>query len=222
MAPASCRLYLNGIRFLYLEVLKRPSLELEINLPKLPQKIPELLTSSEVRRLLNACTNPKHRMALTLCYGCGLRVSELASLKVRDIDGERHLLRVEQSKGAKDRLVPICDSVLDPLRNYWQLYRPDPWLFCGYQRAPLSLRTIQKAYTAAKRRAGILKRGGIHALRHAYATHQLEAGLPVHRLQHLLGHRNIQSTLRYVHWVPSVTDRGSQFDLIGRLESDHE
>ena len=204
LAPASCLLHLHSIRFLYVEVLKRPRPELAIKLPKRPQRIPELLTCSEVARLLETCNNPKHRMALTLCYGCGLRVSELVSLKVRDIDGERHLLRVEQGKGAKDRLVPICDSVLGPLRDYWRVYRPDPWLFCGPRRGPLSPRTVQRAYTRAKARAGVHKRGGIHALRHAYATHQLEAGLPVHRLQQMLGHRSIQSTLRYVHWCRAL------------------
>jgi len=220
LAPASCLLHLNSIRFLYIQVLKRPSLELDIKLPKRPQKIPELLTLSEVARLLKACENPKHRMALTLCYGCGLRLSELASLKVSDIDGERHLLRVEQGKGAKDRLVPVSGSLLGLLREYWRLYRPGPWLFCGRGDGPMSVATPQRAYRRSKARAGLLKRGGIHALRHAYATHQLEAGLPVHRLQYLLGHRSIQSTLRYVHWVPSMADRGAQFDLIARLDHD--
>jgi len=173
-----------------------------------------------VARLLKACDNPRDRMALTLCYGCGLRLSELTSLKVSDIDGERHLLRIEQGKGAKDRLVPVSDSLLGLLREYWRAYRPGPWLFCGRGDNAMSVAMPQRAYRRSKGRAGVLKHGGIHSLRHAYATHQLEAGLPVHRLQYLLGHRSIQSTLRYVHWVPSTSDRGAQFDLIAHLDHD--
>jgi integrase len=127
-------------------------------------------------------------------------VSELLAVKVCQIDGERKLLRVEQGKGAKDRLVPISETLLEQLRAYWRLYRPGDWLFPG--RTPeraLSPTSVQKVYTRAKGKAGVTKIGGIHGLRHAYATHLLEAGLPVHRLQRHMGHQNLQSILRYVH-----------------------
>lgn len=218
LAGASCRLFLNGIRFLYLQVLDWPAFDVIIPIPKQAQRIPELLTRAEVARILDACANPKHRMMLTLCYGCGLRLSELVSLKVGDIDGERHWLRIEQGKGAKDRLVPLSATLLAQLRTYWRLYRPTHWLFPG--RAPseaLSLTSVQKAFTQAKGRAGVKKIGGIHSLRHAYATHQLEAGLPVHRLQRLLGHRDLHSTLRYVHWVPDHREGHGAHDLIATL-----
>ena len=223
LTGASCRLYFNGIRFFYLEVLQWPAFEVPITLPKLPQRIPELLTRSEVARILSACANPKHRMMLMTCYGCGLRVSELVELKVRHIDGERRLLRVEQGKGAKDRQVEIPAALLQQLRRYWQAYRPQEWLFPNSQfPGALSVTTIQKAFTAAKRAAGILKVGGIHSLRHAYATHQLENGLPVHRLQQQLGHQSIQSTLRYVHWAPNTPGGNTGTDLIAALEVIHE
>jgi site-specific recombinase XerD len=112
LSGASCRLFLHGIRFLYLQVLDWQSFDVEIPIPKKAQRIPELLTRAEVGRILTACTNPKHRMMLILCYGYGLRLSELMSVKVRDLDGERKLLRVEQGKGAKDRLVPLSDTLL--------------------------------------------------------------------------------------------------------------
>jgi len=121
LSGASCRLFLHGIRFLYLQVLDWPAFAVSIPMPKKAQRIPELLTRSEVGRILTACTHPKHRMMLTLCYGCGLRLSELVSLRVRDIDGERQLLRVDQGKGAKDRLVPLSDTLLEQLRAYWRL-----------------------------------------------------------------------------------------------------
>lgn len=182
-----------------------------------------MLTRAEVGPILNACGHPKHRMMLTPCYGCGLRLHELVSLKIRDIDGERRLLRVEQGKGAKDRLVPLSETLLQQLRAYWRLYRPRDWLFPGLnRRKPLSETSIQKAFTQAKAQAAIGKVGGIHGLRHAYATHQLEAGLPVHGLQRLLGHDNIQSTLRYVHWVPDYREGQGAHDLVAALEVDHD
>lgn len=222
LAPASCRLFFNGIRFLYVQVLDWPDTALTIALPKRPQRIPQLLTHAEVARVLSACIKPKYRTMLILCYGCGLRVSELVAVKVSDLDGERRLLRVEQGKGAKDRLVPISVTLLGQLRTYWCSFRPEGWLFPGQVPGqPLCATSVQKVYTRSKGQAGVSKIGGIHALRHAYATHSLEAGMPVHRLQRLMGHRNLQSTLRYVHWVPAYREGEGDADLIAKLEVDH-
>jgi integrase len=220
LSAASCRLYLNGVRFFYLHVLEWRHFDVPLVVPKREQRIPELLTRNEVARLLAACIHPKHRMLLSLCYGCGLRVSEVVAVRVRDIDGERSLLRIEQGKGAKDRLVIISPALLEALRRYWHTQHPGEWLFPNNRRMAqhLGIGTAQKVYTRAKQLAGIDKVGGIHALRHAYATHQLESGLPVHRLQRLLGHGNLQSTMRYVHWVPSEGRDGHACDdLIGAL-----
>ena len=207
LSGASCRLYLNGIRFFYLQVLNWSSFDIPLQVPKAAQRIPELLTRAEVGQICRRCTNPKHRMLLTTCYGCGLRVSELVALKVRDIDSERQLLRIEQGKGAKDRQVILSASLLEQLRGYWRQYRPR----CGcFRVATRKLRWVfprRSGCLPCQARAGIDKVGGIHSLRHAYATHQLEAGLPVHQLQRLLGHQNIHSTLRYVHWVPGLSGR---------------
>jgi integrase len=172
LSAASCRLYLNGIRFLYLQVLKWPSFDVQLIVPKRPQRIPELLTRQEVRRILEACSNPKHRMLLQTVYGCGLRVSEVVALKVRDIDSERRLLRIEQAKGAKDRLVTVSPGLLHALRRYWSKYRPRHWLFPRVFRPdqPLSVTTPQKAFTQAKSRSGVKKVGGIHSLRHNAAS----------------------------------------------------
>jgi len=223
LSDASCQVYLNAIRFMYLKVLKLQEFNVPIPHPKRVQRIPELLTRHEVARILTACGNTKHRMMLMTCYGCGLRVSELVALKITHIDSERRLLRVEQGKGAKDRQVVLSESLLAQLRQYWEHYRPSLWLFPG--REPmhgLTVSTPQRVFTRVKCRAGITKLGGIHSLRHAYATHQLEAGLAVHKLQNQLGHNNIRSTLRYVHWSPNYR-RGelASADLIARLEVDH-
>jgi len=224
LSGASCRLYLNGIRFLYLQVLARDAFDVSLDVPRKAQRIPELLTRKEVCAVLASASNVKHRALLQLCYGCGLRVSELVAVKVRDLDGERHLLRVEQGKGALDRAVIVSPTLLAHLRDYWRYERPRSWLFPGQQHSePLGLQTAQRVFTAAKRRAGVEKIGGIHSLRHAYATHQLEAGVPVHQLQRMLGHRCLQSTLHYVHWIVGYRpgDQASH-DLLAALEQGHE
>ena len=224
LSGASCRLYLNAIRFLYLQVLARDAFEVSLQVPRKAQRIPELLTRQELRRLFAATNNLKHRALLQLCYGCGLRVSELVAVKVRHLDGERHLLRVEQGKGAMDRAVIVSPILLTHLRDYWQDYRPHLWLFPGHEpHESLGLQSAQRVFTAAKRKAGIEKIGGIHSLRHAYATHQLEAGVPVHQLQRLLGHHSLQSTLRYVHWIVGYrAAEHASHDLLAALEQDHE
>lgn len=219
LSASTCRQYYHAARFLYREVLEWEDFDFAIALPKRPQRLPELLSGAEVAALLAACANPKHRALLATCYGCGLRVSELVNLRVAHIDGERRLLRVEQGKGAKDRLVPIGPSLLEHLRAYWRLYRPSTCLFpsATHPARAVSVSTAQKVFQHARAAAGIDKIGGIHALRHAYATHQLAAGLPLHDLQHYLGHRDLRTTMRYLHWVPNYHAGQVQPDLIGQL-----
>lgn len=221
LAPASCRLHLNAIRYFYLKVLERTCFDVEVVIPKRAQRIPQLLTRAEVAQILSACANAKHCMALTMSYGCGLRVSEVVALRVGNIDGERAQAHVVQGKGAKDRMAILSTGLLMQLRAYWRVYRPAPWLFPGRDpTVALSIAALQKAYTRAKVRAGVEKVGGIHALRHAYATHQLEAGLPVHVLQRLLGHGSVTTTMRYVHWVPGYREGGVRHDdLVAALET---
>jgi integrase/recombinase XerD len=166
LAPASVRLMYNGIRFFYLKVLGWPTVALEVTLPKRPQRIPELLTRGAVAAILAACDDPRLRTMLTVCYGCGLRLSEVLALRVQDIDGERRLLRITQGKGAKDRLVPLSPTLLEELRADWRLYRPADWLFAGRTGEPLCASTLQRASTDAKQAAGVTTVGGIHGLRH--------------------------------------------------------
>lgn len=219
VSPATCRLYLNAFRFFYLHVLHQDSFGVTIQVPKREQRIPELLMRSEVARILSASSNLKHRVMLITCYGCGLRVSELVNLQCRHIDGERQLLRVEQGKGAKDRAVMLSPILLHLLRDYWRQLRPPNWLFPGrYRTTPIHIESAQKIFHSAKQQAGITKIGGIHSLRHAYATHQLEQGMPIHQLQRQLGHRNINSTLRYAHWVPGYQEGKTGGDLLAKLE----
>ena len=224
LSGASCRLYLNAIHFLYLQVLHWSEFPVDIVIPKRAQRIPELLSRKEVAQIIRACANPKHTMLLTLCYGCGLRVSEVVEIKVKQIDGERALLHVAQGKGGKDRVVIIAPSLLKQLREYWQQFRTPIWLFPhaqNYQRH-ISISAAQRIFCKAKQLSGVEKTGGIHSLRHAYATHQLEQGLPIHQLQKLLGHGNVRSTMRYLHWVPNAQNDNHYADLVARLEVKHD
>ena len=150
--------------------------------------------------MIDLTANPKHRAILMTAYGAGLRLNEICHLKVTDLDSARMTIRVEQGKGAKDRYTLLSPRLLAELRRYWAAYRPAPWLFAGKDPAlRVSDTTVQRVFKAAKLRAGITKRGGIHALRHAFATHMLEAGVDIHTIQRLMGHGHISSTLRYFH-----------------------
>jgi integrase/recombinase XerD len=219
LAAASVRISVYAVRFLFTEVLRRPLEHCVIRYPKKPQRIPELLSQREVQLILSHCRNGKQQTMLATCYGAGLRVSELVHLRVRDIDSDREVLHIRQGKGGRDRELILTPGLLRLLRYYWQRYRPHDALFYGKDIcAPASIGTPQKAYVRAKRGAGIDKQGGIHALRHAYATHQLEAGMPVHQLQRLLGHQSLRTTLRYVHWIPHYKSNGGRgADLVGTL-----
>ena len=193
-----------------------------LHTPKKAQRIPELLSRAEVLRLLSALSNLKHQMLLRTCYACGLRVSELVALQVRHIDTERHTLRIKQAKGAKDRNVILSHTLQEGLHEYCGLYRPNRWLFYSRHRdLALSISSAQKIFHNAKQAAGIKKDGGIHSLRHAYATHQLEAGMPIHHLQRLLGHCDLSTTLRYVHWLPHY-QQPTGMDLLVEQEVRHD
>ncbi len=220
LSPSSCHLYFNGVSFLFLNVLHHADFrDYGFQLPKRKQCIPELLTQQQVARLLKQPSRLTHYLLLSVCYSCGLRLSELIHLQVSDIDGERHLLRIMQSKGQKDRLVPLAPSLLAQLRVYWQHKHPLLFLFPCRNKpdVPLSPTTSQKLFKRMKQQAGIQTKGGIHSLRHAYATHQLQAGMPIHQLQAILGHRSIQSTLRYAHWLPETGHGGCTTDLLATL-----
>jgi integrase/recombinase XerD len=197
---STCSQAANAFRFLYHVTLNHPRTAFHVPLPKQPQKLPEILSQEEVWRLLTVPAQPRHRLLLMTVYAAGLRVSEVIALKVSDIDADRMTMRIEQGKGAKDRYVPLAARLLRELRAYWQTAPPRVWLFANRQGTrPIDITVAQKIYTLAKLRAGIVKQGGIHALRHAFATHLLEAGVDLHTVQRLLGHRQISTTMRYFH-----------------------
>jgi site-specific recombinase XerD len=203
LSASTCNVAASAFQFFYRVTLKRSAAEFALPRPKQPQKLPQILAREEIARLIGATENPKHRAMLMTAYGSGLRVSELCHLKLGDIDSARMTIRVEQGKGAKDRYTLLSARLLGELRRYWLGYRPKHWLFAGERRGPeerpIAVISAQRIYHNAKARAGITKDGGIHALRHAFATHLLEAGVDAHTIQRLMGHGHIGSTLRYFH-----------------------
>jgi integrase/recombinase XerD len=220
---SSCSVAVHGLRFFYHQTLGREKTTFHIPGPRKPSKLPEILSREEVTRLFTHTGLPRHRVLLMTAYAAGLRVSEVVHLRVRDIDSERMTIRVEQGKGAQDRYTLLSPRLLAELRSYWQLEHPSPWLFPtrrGKAPRPMNYCTAERIYVAAKQRASIAKAGNIHALRHAFATHLLEAGTDLHTIQRLLGHHHISSTMRYLHLArKSVTDRTSPLDLLDLPES---
>ena len=212
---STCNIAAHALRFLYHTTLGRDRTQFCIPAAKQPSRLPEILSQEEIVRLFDSTPHPKHRALLMTTYAAGLRVSEVVNLKVTDIDSDRMSLRVEQGKGAKDRYTLLSPRLLEELRSYWRLYRPALWLFPSRTGRPLDVSAAQKIYYTAKLRARISKRGGIHALRHAFATHSLEAGTDVHTIQRLLGHGHIGSTMRYFHLAhPTLMAHRSPLDLL--------
>ena len=219
---STCSQAAHAFRFLYHVTLGHPRADFLVPAPRQPQRLPELLSREDVWRLLNACLHTRHRLLLATTYAAGLRVSAVVALKVSDLDADRMTVRIAQGKGAKDRYVPLAQRLLQDWRAYWQVAPPRLWLFANRQGTrPLDITMAQKIYTQAKRRAGIGKQGGIHALRHAYATHLLEAGKDLQAIQYQLGHRHLSTTMRYFHLTQGrLLATGSPFDLPGPLDSE--
>ena len=189
-----------ALRFLYEFTLDRPEMVLRIPYPKQARRQPVVLSPGEVARLLKAMQNLKHRTVGMVLYGAGLRISEALALELGDVDSERMVIGVRHGKGDRDRQVALSPVLLDALRVYWRAYQPSLYLFPGRDpQRPLGNSVIQRAIKAARQRAGISKHATLHALRHSYATHLMEAGTDLRTIQILLGHRSLKTTAIYTH-----------------------
>jgi len=207
-----------GLKFFYDVTVRRPQAALTVPVARQPQKLPAILSREEVTSIVEATTTLRHRVLLMVTYGGGLRVSEVTHLRHDDLDRDRQLIHVVQGKGQKDRYTLLARCVLEPLERYQRVYgRPSPWVFPQrlHPERPLDPTCAQKVYYTAKARADITKVGGIHALRHAFATHLLEAGCDLPTLQRLLGHGDIKTTMRYLHVTPrTLAERVSPLDQL--------
>jgi integrase/recombinase XerD len=216
LAPASVCVSADALHFLYSVTLKRPEVGKEIARPKVPHRLPVVLSREEVARFLEAVGSLKHRTILTTLYAAGLRVSEATHLKLTDIDSQRMMLRVEQGKGRKDRYVMLSPRLLELLRGYWRAARPQHWLFPGEMPGePITRGAVSEACQKAHQRCGIKKPITPHSLRHAFATHLLEDGTDVRTIQLLMGHRGLATTARYLKLARStVCATRSPLDLL--------
>lgn len=197
---------ITGLKFFFGVTLDRPSALKKMSPVRKEQKLPQVLSVDEVTRLLKAASNLKHRAALSVAYGAGLRASEVVHLKVTDIDSERMILRVQQGKGRRDRYAMLSPSLLELLRCWWReghaqgKMLPDGWLFPGQNPVtPLSTRQLNRACKSAAAAAGLDKRISMHTLRHSFATHLLEQKVDIRVIQVLLGHQKLENTARYSH-----------------------
>ncbi len=201
---------INAIKFYFEQVMKRDKEFYDLPRPKKPFKLPAILAEEEVSAIIKSIANIKHRTMIMAGYAAGLRVSEIVSLKIADIDSKRMMIHLKAAKGKKDRMVPLSKKLLETLREYYKEYKPATFLFEGQYGEAYSIRSAQSILQQAKQKAGIHKKGSIHMLRHSYATHLMEAGTDIRIIQELLGHNSITTTMRYTH----VSKKD-----IGRIES---
>ncbi len=190
---------INAIKFYYEQVLKNPKLVFDVVRPKKKFILPKALSVEEVKLLLNSCENKKHQLMLALCYGTGIRLSEIVGIRLCDIDFNRAQLFVNCAKGKKDRYVNLPLRLEKSLKKYIATSNLKEYLFEGQYGGQYSTRSVQAVFGEAKRKAKILKPIGIHGLRHSYATHLLEMGTDISMIQRLLGHNQIKTTLIYTH-----------------------
>lgn len=203
-AFSTCNIALCAFKCFFNQFLGKGAPRLRVPSRRRPKKLPIVLDRSEVKILIDSCQKPKDRVVLMTAYGSGLRLGELMNLKVADIDSKRKFIKVVAGKGKKDRITLLPDRLLEELRAYYTLFRPDTYLFFSRDKSKHASKDLfQQAYQKAKRRVGIYKPGGIHTLRHCFATHLLEDGADIRSVQHLLGHSCITTTMVYLH----VTDR---------------
>lgn len=226
LARSSVNLSSCAVRFLICDVLGQTERRLQIPLGRSPQRLPELLSRAEVAALLGASISIKARTFLMVAYASGLRLSELCHLRGCDIDSapDRMCIRVIQGKGGKDRYSLLTPDLLEQLKLYWRTCRvgakAQDWLFTSHRdpAQPLDYASGQYFYKKARKNAGITKQGGIHSLRHAFATHLLEAGVDLNSISKLLGHANLSTTSRYLQMArPGISTGGAALALLSQL-----
>lgn len=204
-----------GIKFFYEHTLQRQWHTFELARAPKEHRLPKVLTREQVREILDCLRLPVHRACLSTIYACGLRIQEGVQLQVGDVDSARMMLHVRQSKGRKDREVPLPVSALTLLRQYWCTHRHPQWLFPARTQAgvsphlsgqPISVSGVQKAFRAALAESGVPLAASVHTLRHSYATHLLEAGMDLRVIQAYLGHSSPQTTVIYTHVTRRVDE----------------
>lgn len=223
VGPSTQKVYVAAFKFLYGTTLNTPEVVRSLWAPKVPKKLPEVLSGTEVDSLLAAVRSLEYRAVLMTAYGAGLRISEACSLYPEDIDSRRMLIRVRHGKGDRQRYVMLSQRLLAALREYWRAARPPgPWLFPGQADGRhVSKASVRKALKAAAETCGLTKRATPHTLRHSFATHLLESGADIRTIQVLLGHRSIRTTQLYAQVSTAhIARTTSPLDLLGTEEGE--
>jgi site-specific recombinase XerD len=203
LSPGSVENHVAALRFFFVRTLHRHEFREYLPYPKARKKLPNILSREEVARLIEASSSLFERTLLMVLYGTGMRRAEIARLKVGDIDSQRMIIHVIDGKGHKDRDLPLSPTLLETLRAYWRWLKPRIYLFPSRmhrdREQPISDKMVWRACTKAAKRAGIRKPTSPHLVRHAWATHLLEAGTDLRTIQLLLGHEDLETTARYLH-----------------------
>ncbi len=196
-----CRMAAQSISFFFRHVLKLPYVVPSLIYPRTASKLPPVMSAQEIKTLIDSIKNIKHRTIVMLLYSTGMRLSEIAALKITDIDSKNMRIKVVQGKGAKDRYTILSEQVLQELRAYYIIYKPVIYLFNGSRRGcPISHRSIQHLVQTALAKAGLASKDyTVHTIRHSFATHLVDHGTDLHTVKELLGHSTLQTTMRYMH-----------------------
>jgi site-specific recombinase XerD len=201
-APASCCLALTGLRFFYKHILSQ-QIDVGFSLNKKPRKLPTVLTQDQVWKIISVPKNIKHRLILMTTYAAGLRVGEVRRLKPKHIDSKRMLIKIVDGKGRKDRYTMLSKKLLSELRRYFKACHPQVYLFPSTFKKnkdkPLSYEAVRAIYENARKKVGVKTGEGLHTLRHSFATHLLEAGYDIRKIQVLMGHSRLSTTMIYLH-----------------------
>ncbi|HYQ59363.1 MAG TPA: tyrosine-type recombinase/integrase [Draconibacterium sp.] len=215
LSRETVRNYLQGLRFMYRSVYKRIDIIQDIPYPKSTKKLPVILTSKELLLLFNSTKSLKHRMVLKIAYSGGLRRSEIGKLKLTDIDTKNYRLRIENSKGNKDRYTLLAKSLVPELKEYFLKYRPEKYLFNGSRKGfPYSDEGMRWAFSHALEKSGITKHVSLHSLRHAFASHLLAMGTDIFQIHKLMGHDDIRTTMIYLQ----INQGNSAKELVSPLD----
>jgi len=191
---------ISAVKLLFCDVLKREWNRLDLPRPVKDKKVPVILSKEEVQRIINSKTNLKHKAILMLIYSGGLRLGEVSTLKITDIDSDRMLIHLRKAKGDKERYTILSPIALDLLRSYYRKYRPKEWLFEGSLPCnAISKRTVQNVFHQARIKSNIQKKVSVHSLRHSFATHLLEQGVALPIIQQMMGHKSLKTTSGYLH-----------------------
>lgn len=221
-AASTYNVIFHGVKFFYERVLNKKIEDIHLPRKKDHQKLPDILSQSEITQIIKNTRNLMHRTIFIVIYGAGLRVSEAISLRINDIDSERSVIHIRESKGNKDRYVPLSPFMLNSLRFYWKhcrvaftkkkcaqhfIQEKNALLFLNQSGKPLSASSVGAIYKRQKRATGIQKQGSIHGLRHAFATHTLESGVDLYTIKQILGHASITSTARYLRMTDKLAQK---------------